>query len=79
LSTVKASTGNPSGTSAQINAAHASVSNAADLVNSPIAAACYSRNATVTAASCMAQNGGDIDKVLSEALLEIPWDMTLAL
>ena len=70
---------NPSGASAQINAARASVSNATDLVNSRIAAACYSRNATVTAASRMAQNGGDIHKVRSEALLEIPWDMTLAL
>jgi hypothetical protein len=53
--------------------------NATDLVTSPIAVACYKRHAIVTAASHIAQNGGDIDKVRSEALLEIPWDMTLAL
>jgi hypothetical protein len=76
---VKATTGNPSETAVQVNAARASVSNATDLVNSPIAATCYSRHATVTAASHMAQNGGDIDKVRTEALLELPWDMTPAL
>jgi hypothetical protein len=77
LSTVRSTTGVASETRAQITAAR-NQPNATDLVNSPIAAACYGCHATNAFASHMVQNGGDISSTRTGALLEIPWDLTLA-
>lgn len=77
LSTTKITTGNASETRDQILAARASVPNATDLVNSPIAAACYGCHASTPRASHMVQNGGDINSTRTGALTEIPWDLTI--
>jgi len=77
LSSARITTGNASETRAQIIAAR-NQPNATDLVNSPIAAACYGCHATFAFASHMVQNGGDINSTRTGALLEIPWDLTLS-
>jgi OmcA/MtrC family decaheme c-type cytochrome len=77
LSTTKVTTGNASETRAEILAARASVPNATDLVNSPIAAACYGCHASIPRASHMVQMGGDINSMRTGALTELPWDLTL--
>ena len=63
---------------ADIIAVRASVPNATDLVNSPIAAACYGCHASIPRASHMVQNGADINSTRTGALMEIQWDLTLA-
>jgi len=77
LSTTRVTTGNASETRADILAARASVPNATDLVNSPIAAACYGCHASIPRASHMVQMGGDVSSTRTGALTEIPWDLTL--
>jgi OmcA/MtrC family decaheme c-type cytochrome len=76
LSTTRQTTGVASETRAQIIAAR-NQPNATDLVNSPIAAACYGCHATVPFASHMVQMGGDINSSRAGALMEIPWELTL--
>ena len=78
LSSARVTTGVASETRAQIIAARASMPNDTDLVISPIAGACYGCHANLTFASHMVQNGGDIMSTRTGALLEIPWDLTLA-
>lgn len=76
LSTTKETTGVASETRAQIIAAR-NQPNATDLVNSPIATACYGCHASIVQASHMVQMGGDINSTRTGALMEIPWDLTL--
>ena len=77
LNTTKITTGNASETRAEIIAVRNTVPNATDLVNSPIASACYGCHAGITMASHAVQMGGDINSTRTGALLEIPWDLTL--
>ena len=76
LTTVKITTGNPSETKAQIFGARDTVPNDTDVVNSPAASSCYYCHDSSAAASHFVQMGGDILKARTDALLELPWEVT---
>jgi len=76
LTTVKITTGNPSETKAQIFGARDTVPNDTDVVNSPAASSCYYCHDSSAAASHFVQMGGDILKTRTDALLELPWEVT---
>jgi OmcA/MtrC family decaheme c-type cytochrome len=61
--TVRTTTGNPSETRADIIAARASVPNSTDLVDSPIAGACYYCHDSALTKSHFLQNGGTIGSI----------------
>lgn len=65
MTTDKTTTGNPAETRTDISTVRASVPNTTDLVNTPIASACYYCHDTTLAVAHMEQNGGRIKKARS--------------
>ena len=67
----RTTTGNPSETRADIIAARASVPNSTDLVDSPIAGACYYCHDSALAKSHFLQNGGTIGSTRGDGIIII--------